>query len=86
MNKRHCVRGSEPITLQDIRQLILSAMPGSKVEVFDMTGTNDHFEIHVASREFKDLSLMDQHKKIFTILGKEMEDRIHAVKLKTKVS
>ena len=83
MSKRHCARDFEVITPQDIERMILAAMPRSKVHVSDMTGTSDHFEIHVASIEFKGLSLMDQHKKIFTILGKEMEGRIHAVKLKT---
>lgn len=59
-------------------------MPSAKVKVSDMTGTSDHFEIHVISKDFHGLSLMEQHKKIFSILEKEMEDRIHAVKLKTR--
>ena len=59
-------------------------MPDSKVKVSDMTGTGDHFEIQVVSKDFRDLTLMEQHKKIFTILEKEMDNRIHAVKLRTR--
>ena len=66
--------------------MILAAMPGAIVKVSDMTGTGDHFEIQVVSKDFRDLPLMEQHKKVFTILEKEMDDRIHAVKLKTRES
>ena len=72
------------ITPQEIENIILTAMPGCKVKVSDMTGTSDHFEIHVVSKDFRDLPLVEQHKKIFTILEKEMDRRIHAVKLKTQ--
>ena len=73
------------MTPQEIERLILAAMPGAEVRASDMTGTSDHFEIHVASKEFRGLSLMEQHKKVFSVLDKEMDERIHAVKLKTKV-
>lgn len=85
-SKRRCKRDSSVITPEDIERLILAAMPGAKVQASDMTGTSDHFEIHVTAKEFKGLSLMDQHKKIFAILEKEMDQRIHAVKLKTRES
>ena len=64
--------------------MILAGMPGSKVQVSDMTGTGDHFEIQVVSEDFRGLPLMEQHKKVFAILEKEMDGRIHAVKLKTR--
>lgn len=86
MNKRHCAHDFEVITPREIERMILAAMPGAIVKVSDMTGTSDHFDIHVTSDEFRGQSLVDQHKRIFSILGKEMEDRIHAVKLKTKAS
>lgn len=72
------------ITPQEIEKIILTAMPEAEVKASDMTGTSDHFEIHVSSKKFQGLSLIEQHKKVFSILEREMEDRIHAVKLKTK--
>ena len=51
-----------------------------------MTGTGDHFEITVISKIFEGKSLMDQHKIVFALLEKEMNDRIHAVKIKTRIS
>ena len=72
------------ITPHEIEAMILMAMPGSNVKVSDMTGTGDHFEIQVVSKDFQGLTLIEQHKKVFTILEKEMDKRIHAVKLRTR--
>ena len=66
--------------------MIGASIPDARVQVSDMTGTSDHFEIVVTSKSFAGKSLIEQHKKVFAILEKEMEDRIHAVKLKTRVS
>ncbi len=74
------------IGTEEIKQLILNEMPGAVVDVSDMTGTSDHFEIAVTSPVFQGKSLIEQHKMIFDILRKEMDDRIHAVKLKTRAS
>ncbi len=73
------------ITPEQIQQLILAQLPGSRVRVEDMMGTGDHFEVTVESPAFAGKSLMDQHIMIFTILKGEMDSRIHALQLKTKV-
>lgn len=74
------------ITFEEIERMILVKIPDASVKVEDMTGTNDHFEIEVVSSVFKDKSLIQQHKMVFEALQKEMDGRIHAVKLKTKVA
>lgn len=66
--------------------MILAVMPGSKVEVEDMRGTGDHFDVLVESAAFAGKSLIDQHKMVFAALRPEMDGRIHAVQLKTKVT
>ena len=73
------------ITTDEIKKIILAGLPGSLVEVSDTMGTGDHFELRVESKDFAGKSLMDQHKMVFAILRKEMDDRIHAVQIKTKV-
>ena len=72
------------ITPLEVEQIILAALPGSTVEVRDMTGTADHFDILVVSKAFAGKSLMEQHKIIFAILEEEMKGRIHAVQIKTR--
>ena len=73
------------ITPLEVEKMVLAKLPGSKVCAHDMTGTGDHFEIHVESKEFAGKSLIEQHQLVFAALEKEMDRRIHAVKLKTKV-
>jgi len=68
-----------------VKQLVLAKLPLAHVEVQDMTGTGDHFEVLVAAKEFAGKSLVEQHKMVFAALESEMDKGIHAVKLKTKV-
>ena len=65
--------------------MVLSILPGAQVSVSDMTGTGDHFDIQVASKKFAGKTLIEQHQMVFAALEKEMDRRIHAVQLKTKV-
>jgi stress-induced morphogen len=68
----------------EIKSMILEKLPGSTIEVSDMTGTGDHFEIAVCSKDFAGKSLLEQHQMVFQALQGEMDRRIHAVKIKTK--
>ena len=74
------------ISEEEVKNMILSALPGSTVEVRDMTGTRDHFAISVVSPAFQGKTLVEQHKMVFSALQGEMDRRIHAVQLKTRVS
>ena len=70
----------------EIENIIRSVLPGSEIEVSDMTGTGDHFHIVVVSKAFAGKTILEQHRMVFQALEKEMDRRIHAVQLKTKVS
>ena len=72
------------IAPQEIERMILEALPDAKVEIRDMTGGGDHFEIFVVSKAFTGMTLLEQHKMIFAALEKEMDRGIHAVQLKTR--
>ena len=68
----------------EVREMILKTLPGSQVEVRDMTGTGDHFDIVVMSGDFKGKPLVQQHQMVHAALEKEMDRRIHAVQIKTR--
>ena len=72
------------IAPREVEEMILAALPGAKVEVRDMTGGGDHFEILVVWQAFAGKTLLEQHKMVFSAIEKEMDRRIHAVQLKTK--
>lgn len=66
-----------------ITRIILEGLPGCEVDVRDMTGTRDHFEIEVVSQTFEGLSLIERHRVLHRLLEGPMRGEIHAVKFKT---
>ena len=69
----------------EVEALIQAGLPGADVQVSDMTGTGDHFNITVTCKSFSGKTLIQQHRLVFSLLEKEMNNRIHAVQLKTKI-
>lgn len=70
-------------TANDLKQRIQSAMPGSNVQVEDLTGGGDHFRAEVVSDRFAGLSRIDQHRLVYDVFGEEIGGPIHALSLKT---
>ncbi|MDC0980227.1 BolA/IbaG family iron-sulfur metabolism protein, partial [Bdellovibrionales bacterium] len=51
---------------------------------FDLTGAGNHFEVRVATSEFKDMSRIQQHQTIMGLFKKELDSgEIHALGIKT---
>ncbi len=69
--------------LEEVKDLIGTQINDAIVEVFDMTGTQDHLGILVASDVFKGKMLIEQHQLIMDILKESLREKIHAVKIKT---
>jgi len=67
---------------ESLRRYVLEAMPGASVQVHDMTGTRDHFEIEVVSEAFEGQSLLERHRALHRILEGPMAGAVHAVKFK----
>ena len=71
------------ITTKEIENKIKENIQTSHIQVVDLRG-GDHIMAIIVSSEFEGKSLIEQHKKIYDILSKEMESNvIHALTLKT---
>jgi acid stress-induced BolA-like protein IbaG/YrbA len=71
---------------EKIIAILKRAIPGAQVEVSDMTGTRDHFQVQVTASAFKEKSLVEQHQMVMAPLkGQIADDSIHALSIKTKV-
>jgi len=56
------------------------------VEVMDLTGTMDHWEVEIESETFRGLTRIQQHKKIMDCFQQELASgEIHALSLRTRV-
>jgi stress-induced morphogen len=70
---------------EEVQKILEKAFPGAWVSVEDMTGTKDHFDVVVTSSVFQGKTLLEQHRAVQAALAGEMDSRIHAVKIKTRV-
>ena len=75
-----------------IEELIKSKINVSEISLVDFTEKHEnhqtyegggHFQAVIISDDFKNLSLLERHKKIYKILGDLMKNEIHAFSMKT---
>lgn len=67
-----------------LKSRLLSAFPDARVEVTDLTGTQDHFQALVITRAFDGKSRVEQHQMVYAALGELMNGPIHALALTTR--
>ncbi len=66
--------------------LIRRALPDAQVEIVDLTGTMDHFNVLVRSGAFRGVPLMDRHRMVESAVAEARADgRIHAMSIRTEV-
>ena len=68
---------------EDIVAKIRAAIPDARVEMRDLTGTEDHWEATVISAAFHGKTPIQRHRMVFDALADEMQGPIHALSLHT---
>ncbi len=68
---------------EEIQQRLEQAFPDAIVEVEDLTGTKDHYQVTVVSESFGDKTLIEQHKMVYAPFEEEIGGPIHAFSIKT---
>jgi stress-induced morphogen len=69
---------------EHLKAELIRAFPGARVEVTDLTGTEDHFQALVVAKEFEGKSRVDQHRMVYQALGNLMKGPVHALALTTR--
>ncbi len=68
----------------EIQDRIQKVIPGAEVQVKDLTGTLDHYQVVVVSKIFEGKSMVDQHRLVKSAFGADIASGdIHALSLKT---
>ena len=72
--------------MERLDALLRGAFPNaSEIDVVDRTGGGDHFHVTVVDPGFDGLSLVDQHKLVYSALTSPLEDgTIHELRITTK--
>ncbi|HEX2371403.1 MAG TPA: BolA/IbaG family iron-sulfur metabolism protein [Solirubrobacterales bacterium] len=72
------------VDLDEVREMILTALPGAEVEITDEAGGGDHLRAIVRAPQFVDLSRVEQHRLVKSAVQERMDDgSIHALSVKT---
>ena len=75
-----------PIEQDELEKLLKEKFPNSKIIIEDLAGDNDHYSVSIESSLFNDLSRIQQHQLVYKSLNGLMDNELHAMQLKTKVT
>ena len=73
-----------PMAAEDIRAMIVAAIPDAVVELTDLAGDDDHWAAKVISKQFAGLNRVKQHQLVYKALGGRMGGELHALQLTTQ--
>lgn len=79
------------MTIIQMKQRLQEAYPESNpetdIQVVDLTGTSDHWEVYVKSELFKGLTRIEQHQHVMKAFAPELKTgEVHALSIKTAIS
>ncbi len=67
-----------------IETTLADRFPGADIAVRDTTGGGDHFHVDITSDRFAGLSMIEQHRLVYSELGERVGHEIHALGLTTR--
>jgi acid stress-induced BolA-like protein IbaG/YrbA len=72
------------ISPAQVEATLKAKLPDAQVQVTDLTGGGDHYQLIVVSSEFEGKSLVQQHQLVYGVFQQAMAtDAIHALTFKT---
>jgi phosphoribosylformylglycinamidine synthase len=63
---------------------IRASIPDARVQLKDLTGTEDHWQAEIVSAMFAGMSLVQRHRLVMSALAEELKGPIHALTLDVK--
>ncbi|KKI99453.1 BolA family protein [Prochlorothrix hollandica] len=72
------------VTPEQVTAMIQTQLPDAQVQVEDLTGGGDHYQVTVVSSAFAGQPLVKQHQMVYgAVKGAMATEAIHALALKT---
>lgn len=72
------------MTAEEIKGLIVDALPGADVVIDDLAGDGNHYHAKVVAPDFEGKSRVQQHQLVYKALGDRMGGELHALALTTE--
>jgi stress-induced morphogen len=72
------------MTAEQMKERLEKAYPDGRVEVVDLTGTQDHWQVAIVSHAFKGLSRIAQQRHVMNVFDAELKSgEVHALTIQT---
>ncbi len=72
------------MTPEILKQRLQALSTGTRAEITDLTGTQDHYQALVVSPAFEGKMMIDQHRMVMAMVQAEIDSgEVHALTLKT---
>ncbi len=72
------------MTKDELAARIQTLAAGTRVDLVDLTGTQDHWQATIVSSAFEGKSMVDQQRMVMGILKAEIDsNEVHALSMKT---
>lgn len=73
------------MTREQMHQRLQSAFPDGRIEVTDLTGTEDHWEVFIESQLFNGQSRIQSHQMVNKVFAEELKTgEVHALSIRTQ--
>lgn len=72
-----------PMSAEEITRRIKAALPDAEVELKDLAGDDDHWQVTVKSAAFAGKSRVQQHQLVYAAFGKDLGTTLHALAVTT---
>lgn len=72
---------------EDIKAMIIEALPDAEVEMIDLAGDNNHWKAIIVSKSFTGINRVKQHQMVYAALKGKMDGadgELHALALETR--
>lgn len=73
-----------PMSADEITRKVQAAIPDALIELKDLAGDNDHWQITVTSAAFQGKTRVQQHQMVMNAIGSDMGTTLHALSIQTK--
>ncbi len=72
------------ISPDQVESMIKAGIPDAQIQIQDLTGGGDHYQVIVVSSQFEGKGLVQQHQIVYGAVRQAMSsEAIHALSLKT---
>ena len=67
----------------ELLRLIQNAFPEGDIQLTDLVGDEDHYQVHIKDPQFKELNKVQQHRLVHSALEGQLGGKLHALSIKT---